>query len=89
MYNEVYQFSLESIQEHIGICNKRFQSIATSNDFIATENGTILLDAIVTRLQAIGEIVKNISKKNNHLQENHPEIEWHKIIRFRDFISPK
>ncbi|TRX42847.1 HepT-like ribonuclease domain-containing protein [Flavobacterium restrictum] len=47
----------------------------------------MLLDSIVTRLQAIGENVKNISRKHNSLQNNYPEIEWNMIIRLRDFIS--
>lgn len=46
-----------------------------------------MLDAIVTRLQAVGENLKNIFRKQTILEEKYPEIEWSKIIRFRDFIS--
>lgn len=87
MYDDIYHYSLETILEHITVCNKRFSEINEPVDFVSTEYGKILLDAIVTRLQAIGETIKNNSKKNNLLQINHPEIEWDKIIRFRDFIS--
>jgi uncharacterized protein with HEPN domain len=87
MYDDVYKYSLETISEHISICNKRFSEINSPTDFVATEYGKILLDSIVTRLQAIGENVKNTSRKHNLLQNNYPEIEWNKIIRFRDFIS--
>jgi uncharacterized protein with HEPN domain len=87
MSNSVYQYSLETIFEHLQICNKRFSYIENPNDFIATENGLILLDSIVTRLQAIGELVKNTLKNNSNLQVNYPEIDWNNIIRFRDFIS--
>jgi uncharacterized protein with HEPN domain len=87
MYDAVYKYSLETILDHINICNKRFSDIHTPVDFIATDNGKTLLDAIVTRLQAIGENLKNTSRKNNLLQSNYPDIEWDKIIRFRDFIS--
>mgnify|MGYP003650025797 CR=1 FL=1 len=87
MYDDVYKYSLETILEHITICNKRFTEINVASDFVATEYGKVLLDAIVTRLQAIGENVKNTSRKHNLLQDNYPAIEWNKIIRFRDFIS--
>jgi uncharacterized protein with HEPN domain len=87
MYDDVYKYSLETILEHINICNKRFSEINIPTDFVSTEYGKTLLDAIVTRLQAIGENVKNTSRKHNLLQNNYPEMEWNKIIRFRDFIS--
>jgi uncharacterized protein with HEPN domain len=87
MYDAVYQYSLETILQHILICTKRFSEINTPSDFIATDYGKTLLDAIVTRLQAIGENLKYTSRKNNLLQTHYPEMEWNKIIRFRDFIS--
>ena len=87
MYDAIYKYSLETILDHINICNKRFSEINTPTDFISTDYGKTLLDAIVTRLQAIGENLKNTSRKNNLLQTNYPEMEWNKIIRFRDFIS--
>jgi uncharacterized protein with HEPN domain len=86
MFNEVYQYSLETILEHIKVCNKRFSEIEEPSDFISTEYGQILLDAIVTRFQAVGENLKNIFRKHTILEEKYPEIEWSKIIRFRDFI---
>lgn len=87
MYDTVYKYSLETILNHIDICSTRFSEIHKPIDFISTDYGKILLDSIVTRLQAIGENLKNTSRKHNFLQTNYPEIEWNKIIRFRDFIS--
>lgn len=87
MYDAIYKYSLEAILDHINIYNKRFSEIHNPTDFISTDYGKTLLDAIVTRLQAIGENLKNTSRKNNLLQTNYPEMEWDKIIRFRDFIS--
>lgn len=87
MYDAVYKYSLETILEHITVCNRRFSEINSSIDFVFTEYGKTLLDAIVTRLQAIGENIKNILRKHNLLETNYPEMEWSKIIRFRDFIS--
>ncbi len=87
MYDQVYQYSLETILDHITVCNKRFAEIQNPDDFVSSDYGKTLLDAIVTRLQAIGENIKNISRKHTLLEDNYPEIEWNKIIRFRDFIS--
>jgi uncharacterized protein with HEPN domain len=87
MYDAVYRYSLDTIFEHITVCNKRFSEINKPTDFISSEYGRILLDAIVTRLQAIGENIKNTFRKNNLLQKKYPEIEWNKIVRFRNFIS--
>ena len=87
MYDAVYKYSLESILEHINISQKRFTEIETSIDFVATDYGKILLDSIVTRLQAIGEAIKNTSRKHPILQDAYPDVEWNKIIRFRDFVS--
>lgn len=87
MYDAIYKYSLETILDHITVCNKRFSEIHNPADFASSDYGKTLLDAIVTRLQAIGENLKNTSRKNNLLQTNYPEMEWNKIIRFRDFIS--
>ncbi|MDP2159913.1 MAG: DUF86 domain-containing protein [Flavobacterium sp.] len=87
MSDELYKYKLEIILEHIHVVQKRFTTIATPSDFVATEEGKILLDSIVTRLQAIGENCKNILNKKTLNTLDYPEIQWDKIIRFRDFIS--
>ena len=38
--------------------------IQKPDDFVLTDEGSILLDSIVARLQAIGELAKKISNKN-------------------------
>lgn len=69
------------------MCKKRFKEIHKPTDFIETEQGNILLDSIVTRLQAIGENVKKLQKHKPDLAIKYPKVEWSKIIKFRDFIS--
>ncbi len=87
MHNEELQISLESVLNHIQICKNRFLKIQKPDDFVLTDEGSILLDSIVARLQAIGELVKKISNKNPSFILKHSEINWTNIIRFRDFIS--
>jgi uncharacterized protein with HEPN domain len=85
--SETHKYILEIIHEHMLVCEKRFSEIKTANEFNDTEYGNTLLDAIVTRLQSIGENIKRIIKNDNQFASKYPEIEWDKIIRFRDFIS--
>lgn len=85
--SEDEQFILEIISEHLNVCEKRFSEIKTPEDFVNSEYGNVLLDAIVTRLQSIGENLKRLSKQNKFLEQKYPDIEWEKIIKFRDFIS--
>lgn len=85
--SETIKYTLEIILDHINVCEKRFSEIKESSDFINTEYGNTLLDAIVARLQAVGENIKRINKNYPHLESKYPEIEWQKIILFRDFIS--
>lgn len=66
---------------------KKFSEIKTPNDFVSTEYGNVLLDAIVVRLQTVGENLKRLLKHNTILKEKYPNIEWDKIIMFRNFIS--
>lgn len=83
--NEKYTY--EVILEHLIVCEKRFSNIKTSTDFVNSDYGNILLDAIAVRLQAVGENLKRLLKHSSRLKENYPEIEWDNIILFRDFIS--
>lgn len=84
---EEEKYGFENILNHILICEKRFLKVKISNDFVATEEGNIMLDAIVARLQPIAENVKRIIKHNPSLIEKYPNIEWEKFMKFRDFIS--
>lgn len=79
--------ALENILEHIRVVEERFVDIKDARDFINTNEGGILLDAISIRLQAIGENVKKIDKRNPEILHKHPAIDWENIIQFRDFIS--
>lgn len=85
--SETEKYIFEIILEHLTVCEKRFSEIQTANDFADSEYGNTLLDAIVARLQAVGENVKRLLKHNTTLEKKHPNIEWQKVIKFRDFIS--
>ncbi|MBA4154838.1 HepT-like ribonuclease domain-containing protein [Flavobacterium sp.] len=87
MSDELYTYKLEIILEHLDVVQKRFSKVSIPADFVASEEGKMLLDSIVTRLQAIGENTKTILAKKWLDESEYPEIHWDRIVRFRDFIS--
>ena len=81
---ELCDFVLESIR----LIRKRFENIHTSDDFLKDDWGLDMLDAISMRLQAIGEALKNLDKRERkYLLQIAPKEYWSQIIKTRDFIS--
>lgn len=81
---ELIDFILESIR----LINRRFKAIKSSDDFLNGDDGLDKLDAISMRIQAIGESLKNLDKREKELllkvaDKNY----WSRIIKTRDFIS--
>ncbi|MDD3052574.1 MAG: DUF86 domain-containing protein [Candidatus Cloacimonetes bacterium] len=70
------------------IVSKRFSSIKTSDDFLDSEEGLQLLDAICMQLIAIGESVKNIDKiTQKKLLPLYSNIDWKGVMGIRDIIT--
>lgn len=86
MHDEFFE-DLEFISDSIEIINSRFSKIHNPAEFVNSPDGVTLLDSIAIRLQSIGEAVKNIEKRKKDFFSPYPEIDWQKIIKFRDFIS--
>jgi uncharacterized protein with HEPN domain len=81
---ELLQFILESIS----LIKKRFDGILNSDDFLASDDGLMRLDAISMRLQSIGEALKNIDKRDREfLLEIADKIYWSNIIKTREIIT--
>ena len=79
---------LEFIEESIRIIYRRFAPIRSGDDFLENDEGLDRLDAIAMRIQAIGEALKNLYKREEALllkveDKNY----WSTIIKSRDFIS--
>ena len=81
---ELLDFILESIQ----IVQKRFDGIVSGDDFLENDDNLMKLDAILMRLQASGEALKNLDKRDSNflLQAGSKEY-WSDMIRFRDLVS--
>lgn len=81
---ELLQFILESIF----LIKKRFDGILNSDDFLASDDGLMRLDAISMRLQSIGEALKNIDKRDRKfLLEIADKTYWSNIIKTREIIT--
>jgi len=84
---EVLCSKLEYILEHIDRIKEYTVTIHDADDYVKTSQGITLFDATMMRLQALGENLKQIEQKAPDVLEKYSEIEWIKIIRFRDIIS--
>ncbi len=76
------------IDESIDIVKMRFAPVESIDDFLATPEGNEKLDAIILRIQTIGEAIKNIDKHHKgFLEKTAPAIYWSHIIKLRELIS--
>lgn len=81
---ELLEFIIESIQ----VVKKRMKPIRSMDDLLDTEEGQEKLDAILMRMQAIGEAIKNLDKRHSDLLERHKDASyWSEVIKMREFIS--
>jgi len=87
MSNDKIIDTLDLMVESIQLVQERFSRIRRPDDFVLTPEGLTLLDAIVMRLQVIGESVKQILKTNHSFLQRYGEVDWNKIARFRDLVS--
>jgi len=66
----------------------RTSNIKTVEDFVLTPHGVDMLDVAAIRLMAVGEEINKIDKRTKGtLLPQYPEIEWNKIVAFRNFIA--
>lgn len=79
---------LKFILESIALIKRRFQNIDSSDDFLDNDEGLDKLDAISMRLQAIGEALKNIDKRDRDFlllvaSKNY----WSQIMKTREILT--
>jgi len=87
MSKELIIKKLLDVSESIEMVLSRSSKINVAEDFSASVEGGELFDAILMRLQMIGEVLKKVAKTNPEILQSHPEIEWNKVIGLRDVIS--
>ena len=79
---------LKFILESIALIKRRFKNIKSSDDFLNNDEGLDRLDAISMRLQAIGEALKNIDKRDrDFLLLVATKSYWSQIIKTREILT--
>jgi len=79
---------VEFILESIKLIRKRFTGIENSSDFLSDDDKITRLEASLMRLQASGEAIKNLDKREkSFLLKVANQEYWSDIIKFRDLIS--
>ena len=67
---------------------ERTAGVRSVDDYLDSDNGMVLLDAVCMLLIAIGESLKNLDKvTNGELLPTYPSIPWKKVKGLRDIIS--
>lgn len=87
MSNPIVKELLDDIKESVELVLSRTETVITTEDFLKDDIALEKLDAVSMRLQVIGETLKKMNNIDAEILSKHPEIEWEKIIRLRDFIS--
>ncbi|MBD3795991.1 MAG: DUF86 domain-containing protein [Epsilonproteobacteria bacterium] len=81
---ELFEFVAESVE----VIKKRMKPIQSIEDLLDTEEGQEKLDAVLMRMQAIGEAIKNLDKNHKNILEKHKDASyWSDIIKMREIIS--
>ncbi len=79
---------LEDILSAIERLEDRTRDIHTTDDFLCSSSGMILLDATCMLLIAIGESLKNLDKTTDgKLLPTYPSIPWKNVKGMRDIIA--
>ncbi len=87
MFNELIFNILKDILDSIEIILQRTEEINIADDFLENDYNLTIYDAVVMRLQVIGELIKSIQNKNQNFLKQYEQINWNEIIRMRDKIS--
>jgi uncharacterized protein with HEPN domain len=62
---------------------RRIQSYIAGIDYIAFKRDLMRQDAVVKRLEVIGEITKRLS---DEFKQSHPSVAWHEIAGMRNIL---
>ncbi len=87
MLNPFIKERLEYILDHTETITLYFTIIKEPVDFTALPEGKKSFDAIISRLQALGENFKKIEKLQQGFTEEYISRDVERIIKFRDLIA--
>ena len=76
MFNELIFNILKDILDSIEIILQRTEEINIADDFLENDYNLTIYDAVVMRLQVIGELIKSIQNKNQNFLKQYEQIKW-------------
>lgn len=78
---------ITTIEDVLLTINRRTSSITSTDDFLCSDTGMILLDSVCINLVAVGESVKNIDKiTSKQLLIKYQSVNWKDVMGMRDII---
>jgi hypothetical protein len=87
MPDEVILDRLHLILEHASVIAERVQGLNDSDSFLESKEGEVLIDSMITRLQALSENIKKIKKIEPLFFASVIPLYINPIVRFRDLAS--
>jgi uncharacterized protein with HEPN domain len=81
MYRDSYVY----IKDMIESIDKIFE-YTQDISFEDFKNNSLIFDAVIRRLEIIGEAANQIKKSDSNFYNKYPQIEWRNIIDFRNIL---
>ena len=79
---------LQQVVEHLDLARKSFGVVTEVNFFSSSHIGKEKLASICMFLMVVGEQIKKIDKLTNGvLLSKYPDIEWRRIMTFRNIVA--
>lgn len=85
--HELIRERIQFIIQHATVLEERINSVKDAESLVSSKEGEILLDSLITRLQALSENFKQIQKINPSFFQTILPLDTRPIIRFRDLAS--
>ena len=84
---EIIESTFEDIEESVDLIVEWTSEINEAGHFTNGTQGMMKLDAVAMRLQVIGELLKNVNKRDKEFLIKYPGVEWAEAMKLRDIIS--
>jgi uncharacterized protein with HEPN domain len=78
---------LQLILEHGAVIEERVRHASDEEMFFERQDATLIIDSLITRLQALSENIKKIQKLEPSFFKENVSLDTTPIIRFRDLAS--
>lgn len=85
--HEFIRDRLQYIMKHATVIIQRMREVENTYEYAASDEGQLIFDSLIARLQALGENFKKINEIDGDFLSSQLDINPKPIIRFRDLAS--